>query len=209
MARSKSSNKWLQEHFADDFVKKAQQEGFRSRASFKLLEICTKDNLIKPAHKVLDLGAAPGGWSQVAVKLVGNKGQVVASDILPMNPIAQVQFVQGDFTQDQAYQQLLTISKHNLGFDVVLSDVAPNLSGIKASDQSRAMYLCELAQDLAVQVLKPGGSFLVKIFQGEGLTEYLQTMRKFFHKVTVRKPLASRSRSAEQYLLAQGFQNQK
>jgi len=205
MARSKSSKKWLQEHFSDNFVQKAQQEGWRSRASFKLLEICTKDRLILPNAKVLDLGAAPGGWSQVAAKLVGKNGLVVASDILPMQAINGVHFVQGDFTENEVYQHLLALSAQNNGFDVVLSDMAPNLSGIKTSDQARAMYLCELAFDLAAQVLKPGGHFLVKVFQGEGLASYQQNLRKCFKKVSVRKPEASRDRSAEQYLLAQNF----
>lgn len=204
MARSKSSGKWLDEHFKDPYVKQSQQEGYRSRASYKLLEIQQKDRLIKPGMMVLDLGAAPGGWSQVAVRLVGRNGKVIASDILPMDPIENVQFIQGDFTEDKAYQAILE-ALDGRGVDLVISDMAPNMSGISAVDQPRSIYLVELAVDLAAQVLVPGGCFLTKIFQGSGFDELLAQLRSKFNKVQSRKPDASRSRSREQYIVAKGF----
>lgn len=204
MSRSKTSGKWLREHFDDVYVKRAQEEGWRSRAAFKLLEINDKDKLIKPGMLVLDLGAAPGGWTQVAAKLVGDKGLVIASDILDMDPVPGVEFLQGDFREDEIYQQLLEIIG-NRTVDLVICDMAPNMTGTSAVDQPRAMYLSELALDLAKQVLKNNGDFLVKVFQGEGLPEYRKAIQQAFGKLITRKPDASRPRSNETYLLARGF----
>jgi len=203
MSRSKSSTRWLQEHFNDDYVKRAKQEGYRSRASYKLLEIQAKDHIFFSGAKVLDLGAAPGSFSQVAVKAVGASGLVIASDILPMLAIDGVTFIQGDFTEDKTYQQILAIC-NNAGsnFDVVMSDMSPNLSGIKVADQFSSIYLCELALDLALKLLKPNGVFLVKVFSGQGFDQYKKKMHAVFKNVAVRKPQASRSRSAEIYLYA-------
>lgn len=204
MARSKSSGRWLKEHFDDHYVKQSQKDGWRSRASYKLLEIQEKDRIFRPGSKVVDLGAAPGGWSQVAVQLVGEQGRVVASDILPMDAIAGVDFVQGDFTEDAVLEQILaTIGADKV--DLVISDMAPNMSGALSVDQPNAMYLVELALDLARQVLRKGGIFLTKVFQGEGFDQYLRDMKSSFDKVQTRKPLASRARSREVYLLASGF----
>lgn len=204
MARSKSSGRWLKEHFEDLFVKQSQADGWRSRASYKLLEIQEKDRILRSGTKVVDLGAAPGGWSQVAVKLVGEQGRVVASDILPMDGIAGVDFVQGDFTDDAVLENILTtIGSEQV--DLVISDMAPNMSGSLSVDQPNAMYLVELALDLARQVLRQNGNFLVKVFQGEGFDAYLQDMRSSFTKVQTRKPAASRARSREVYLLGTGF----
>ncbi len=204
MGRSKSSKGWLREHFDDPYVKKAQFEGRRSRALFKLDEMANKDKLFKPGATVVDLGAAPGGWSELAIEKVGHKGQVFALDILPMDPIAGVTFIQGDFREESVLTQLLEAMGENKA-DLVLSDMAPNISGMSAVDQPRAMYLVELALDLARQVLKPGGGLLVKIFQGEGFDQYLAEVRKAFSSVKVRKPDASRARSREVYILAKGF----
>ena len=204
MSRSKSSGNWLKEHFDDVYVKKAQEDGWRSRAAYKLLEIQEKDQLIRPGMTVLDLGAAPGGWSQVAAKLAGDNGLVIASDILEMDPIAGVEFLQGDFREQEVYQQLLDIIK-NRPVDLVISDMAPNMSGMNAVDQPRAMYLCELALEMAQQVLKKNGDFLVKVFQGEGFDEYRKQIQQSFTKLITRKPDASRARSKEVYLLAKGF----
>ena len=204
MARSKSSASWLREHFDDPYVKRSQEDGWRSRASYKLLEIQEKDRLIRPGMKVGDLGAAPGGWSQVAVELAGDHGRVVASDILPMDAIAGVSFVQGDFTEDAVLEQILkTIGADEV--DLVISDMAPNMSGALSVDQPKAMYLAELALDLSRQVLKKNGAFLTKVFQGAGFEEYLKEMRSSFGKVLTRKPQASRARSREVYLLAKDF----
>ena len=204
MARSKSSGRWLKEHFDDHYVKQSQKEGWRSRASYKLLEIQEKDHIFRPGSKVVDLGAAPGGWSQVAVQLVGEQGRVVASDILPMDAIAGVDFVQGDFTEETVLEQILaTIGADQV--DLVISDMAPNMSGVLSVDQPNAMYLVELALDLSRQVLRRGGIFLTKVFQGEGFDEYLRDMKTSFDKVQTRKPQASRARSREVYLLASGF----
>lgn len=204
MARSKSSHKWLREHFDDEYVKKAQQEGYRSRAVYKLKEIQEKDHVLRPSMKVVDLGAAPGGWSQVAVKLVGRTGRVVASDILPIDPIDNVEFVLGDFREEAVLNELLTLLGNEKA-DLVLSDMAPNMSGVDAVDQPRAIYLCELALEMAQQVLKPGGSFLVKLFQGDGSDKFLKELRQHFKTVKIRKPSASRPRSREVYVLGQGF----
>lgn len=204
MSRSKTSGKWLREHFDDIYVQRAKDEGWRSRAVYKLLEINEKDKLIKPGMTVLDLGAAPGGWSQMAAKLVGDHGLVIASDILEMDPIPGVRFLQGDFREESVYQQLLEIIG-NRPVDLVICDMAPNMSGMNAVDQPRAMYLAELALDMVKQVLKKNGDFLVKVFQGEGLPEYRKDMQESFGKLITRKPEASRARSKEVYLLGKGF----
>ncbi len=204
MSKSKSSQRWLDEHENDVYVQRARQDGYRSRATYKLLEINDKDRLIKPGMTVVDLGAAPGGWSQMAARLVGDKGHVVAMDILPMDGLAGVDFLQGDFREQDVLDQLLKMIGDK-GVDLVISDMAPNISGIGVVDQPRAMYLTELALDMARQVLKPGGVFLVKVFQGEGFDEYVRDVRSSFSKVITRKPKASRPRSREVYLLARGF----
>ncbi len=204
MARSKSSNRWLEEHVNDPFVKQAQVDGYRSRASYKLLEINKKDRLIQPNMVVMDLGSAPGGWSQVAADLVGHKGRVVASDILPMDPVAGVEFIQGDFTEDAVFEAIMA-TLDGAPVDVVISDMAPNISGVNAADQAASMYLVELALDMARQVLKPKGSFVAKVFQGEGYDDYVKAVRAVFDKVVVRKPESSRSRSREVYIVGKGF----
>ncbi len=207
MARTKTSKQWLKEHFEDEYVKRSQELGYRSRASFKLLEIQDKDRLIRPGMTVVDLGAAPGGWSQVAARLVGAKGRVLASDILPVDPLPGVEFIQGDFTEEAVLAKLLD-ALGDKGADLVISDMAPNMSGMKGVDQPRAMYLAELALDLARSVLAPGAYFLVKVFHGEGLETYQADLRASFDRVKVRKPAASRARSSEIYLLAEGFHGQ-
>ncbi|CCK77465.1 Ribosomal RNA large subunit methyltransferase J [Oleispira antarctica RB-8] len=204
MARSKSSNDWMDEHFNDHYVMKAKEEGYRSRACYKLMEIDDKDKLIKPGMTVVDLGSAPGGWSQVAAKRVGDHGLVVASDILPMDGIAGVTFLQGDFTEEAVFDELMKVIG-NRPVDLVISDMAPNMSGMSAVDQPGAMYLVELALDMARQVLKPGGNYAAKVFHGEGFDEYLKDMRSSFQKVVTRKPESSRARSREVYLVAKGF----
>ena len=204
MARSKSSNQWLREHFTDEYVRRAQQEGYRSRAAYKLLEIHQKDRLLRAGMTVVDLGAAPGGWSQLAARHVGGQGAVIALDILPMEPLPGVEFIQGDFRETMVLNQLLEILA-NRPVDLVISDMAPNTSGIKAVDQPRGMYLAELALAFAQERLRPGGDFLVKVFQGEGFDPFLQNLRRMFAGVAPRKPKASRARSAEQYLLARNY----
>jgi len=204
MARSKSSNDWMDEHFNDHYVMKAKEEGYRSRACYKLMEIDDKDKLIKPGMTVVDLGSAPGGWSQVAAKRVGDHGLVVASDILPMDGIAGVTFLKGDFTEEAVFDEVMGVIG-NRPVDLVISDMAPNMSGMSAVDQPSAMYLVELALDMARQVLKPGGNYAAKVFQGEGFDEYLKDMRSSFQKVVTRKPESSRARSREVYLVAKGF----
>ncbi|EAQ66543.1 cell division protein FtsJ [Marinomonas sp. MED121] len=194
----------MKEHFDDVYVKRSQQDGYRSRASYKLIEINDKDKLLKSGMKVVDLGAAPGGWSQIAGRLIGDKGRVVASDILEMAPLPGVTFVQGDFTEDDVYQEILKAIGDEHA-DLVISDMAPNMSGNSAVDQPQSMYLVELALDMASQVLRPGGNFLVKVFQGEGFDEYLKTMRGMFTSVVTRKPESSRARSREVYLLGRQF----
>ncbi len=201
---SKSSKRWLKEHFNDPFDKKAQAEGYRSRAAYKLIEIQEKDKLIKQGMRVADLGAAPGGWAQLLVKWVGHKGHVVAMDLLAMDSIVGVDFLQGDFLEDAVLAQLTDMFKGEK-LDVIVSDMAPNTSGVKETDQSRSMLLCEYAMDFVQQQLREGGSFLIKTFQGEGWDAYLKLMRQAFTKVVVRKPEASRGRSREVYLLARGF----
>ncbi|MES9966501.1 MAG: 23S rRNA (uridine(2552)-2'-O)-methyltransferase RlmE [Sedimenticola sp.] len=204
MKRSKSSRRWLDRHVNDEFVKRAQKDGYRSRAVYKLLEIQEKDRILKPGQVVVDLGAAPGGWSQVAEKVVGDKGRVVALDILPMDSIAGVDFIQGDFREEEPLQQLRDLLDGQ-AVDLVISDMAPNVSGMNAVDQPRAMYLCELALEFAREVLKPGGGLVVKVFQGEGFDEYIREMRSSFRKVVTRKPKASRPRSREVYLVAGNY----
>jgi 23S rRNA (uridine2552-2'-O)-methyltransferase len=204
MARSKSSGKWLTEHFTDEFVKRARKEGYRSRAVYKLQEIDERDRLLKPGMVVVDLGAAPGAWSQYVKEKVGPAGRVVALDILPMEALAGIETLQGDFTEDEVLAALLK-ALNSQPVDLVISDMAPNMSGIDSSDQARAMYLAELALDFAGKVLKPGGAFLVKVFQGRGFNELYKVMQGQFARVATRKPKASRARSAELYLLATGF----
>lgn len=206
-SRSKSSRRWLNEHFDDAYVQKAQKNGYRSRAAYKLLEIQKKDHIIRQGELVVDLGAAPGGWAQIATELVGGKGRVVALDTLVMDPIVGVEFIHGDFTEQASFDALMDcIGPEKVG--LVLSDMAPNISGIKAVDQPKAMYLAELAVDLAQKVLKPKGDLLVKVFQGEGFDELLRTIRTLFQKVVIRKPQASRSRSREVYILARGYKGE-
>ena len=202
--RSKSSGRWLREHFADPFVQRAQSEGWRSRAVFNLEEIDRREKLLKPEQVCLDLGAAPGAWSQYAARRVGRKGRVVASDLLPMAERPGVDFVQGDFREDQVFAQLLSLFPDRQ-VDVVLSDMAPNLSGVDAIDQPRSLYLAELALDMAERVLKPDGAALIKVFQGSGFQELVQGARRRYGRVKLVKPQASRSRSPEIYLLAMQF----
>ncbi|MFC3285592.1 23S rRNA (uridine(2552)-2'-O)-methyltransferase RlmE [Litchfieldella rifensis] len=203
-AASKTSAGWLKEHFDDPYVQRSWQDGYRSRASYKLLELDAKDKLFKPGMTVIDLGAAPGGWSQVAADKVGETGMVVASDILEMDAVAGVDFIAGDFTEDEVLEAILA-AVDSRPVDLVMSDMAPNMSGMAAIDQPQAMYLVELALDLARQTLAPGGRFLAKVFQGEGFDDFLAELRGSFDKVVTRKPEASRARSREVYLLAQGF----
>jgi len=205
MARSKSSGQWLQEHVNDPYVKQAQRDGYRSRASYKLIQLNEKDKLIRPGMLVVDLGSAPGGWSQVAGRLVGAQGQVVATDILPMDPLPKVEFVQGDFTEDAVLQQILALLGGRKP-DLVLCDIAPNITGVDSADQASSMYLVELALDFARQALKPGGDFVAKVFQGAGSDAYLKEVRTSFDKVLVRKPAASRPRSREVYLVAKSLE---
>lgn len=204
MKRSKSSSRWLKEHVNDPYVKQAQKDGYRSRASYKLIELNEKDKLIRPGMLVMDLGSAPGGWSQVAGRIVGDNGRVLASDILPMDSLENVDFIQGDFTDDKVFQQLLD-KLDGRQPDLIISDIAPNISGVAAADQAASMYLVELVLDMVRRVLKPGGNFAVKVFQGEGSDAYLKDVRSSFEKVVVRKPDASRSRSSEVYFVAKGF----
>jgi 23S rRNA (uridine2552-2'-O)-methyltransferase len=204
MARTKSSNEWLRRHVNDPFVKKAQLEGYRSRSAYKLIELNEKDRLIRPGMFLLDLGSAPGGWSQVAGKLVGAKGRVLATDILPMDPIKNVDFVQGDFTDEAVVAQLI----EELGgskFDLIISDIAPNITGIDSADQASSMYFLELALDTVRKTLKPGATFVAKMFQGSGSDLYLKELRTSFAKVLTRKPSASRAESREVYIVAKGF----
>lgn len=205
MAKKKSSSKaWLKEHREDPYVQRAQREGYRSRACYKLLEIQEKDRVIGPGMTILDLGSAPGGWSQVAVALVGHRGRVIASDILPMDSLAGVEFIEGDFTSDDVFGQILDAIGDSQ-VDLVISDMAPNMSGVNAVDQPRSIYLVELALDMARRVLAPGGTFVTKVFQGEGFDEIFRATRDSFGKVLTRKPKASRPRSREVYLVARDF----
>ena len=201
--RSKSSSRWLHEHFSDPFVKKAQTEGWRSRAVFKLEEIDRRERLLRTGQTVLDLGAAPGAWSQYARRRIGRAGRVIASDILAMDALAGVDFVQGDFRDEAILEKIMALTGTGT-VDVVLSDMAPNMSGMDAVDQPRAMHLAELALETAGRLLKPGGSALIKTFQGTGFQELVAAARKRFERVRCLKPEASRARSPETYLLAMG-----
>jgi 23S rRNA (uridine2552-2'-O)-methyltransferase len=204
MARTKSSNEWLRRHVNDPFVKQAQRDGYRSRSAYKLIELNEKDRLIKPGMRVMDLGAAPGGWSQVAGNLVGKKGRVLATDILPMDPVTNVDFIQGDFTDEKVVEELfawLTGGK----FDLIISDIAPNITGIDSADQAGSMYFLELALDTVRKTLKPGANFAAKMFQGSGSDQYVKDLRTSFTKVLIRKPAASRAESREVYIVAKGF----
>jgi len=204
MARTKSSSRWLQRHVNDPYVKQAQKDGYRSRSAYKLVELNEKDRLIKPGMRVMDLGSAPGGWSQVLSRLIGPKGRVLATDILPMDPIQNVDFIQGDFTDEEIVEKLLGW----LGggkFDLIVSDIAPNLTGIDSADQASSMYFLELALDTVRQTLKPGATFVAKMFQGSGSDEWLKDLRTSFQKVSIRKPGASRPESREVYVVAKGF----
>ncbi len=204
MARSKSSTRWLQEHFDDEYVKLSQKEGYRSRAVYKLKELQEKDRLILHGMSVLDLGAAPGGWSQYAVELVGKNGRVVASDILPIDPLPFVEFIQGDFTEERILNEILELIGNDKA-NVVISDMAPNLSGNDAIDQPSSIYLCELALDISKRILAENGTMVVKLFQGAGSDEYLKEVRQCFKQVKIRKPKASRARSREVYVVAQRY----
>jgi 23S rRNA (uridine2552-2'-O)-methyltransferase len=204
MSRSKSSKRWLQEHHQDEYVLRARAEGYRSRAVFKLAEIQQKDRVLKAGQFVLDLGAAPGGWSEYASNIVGAQGKIVAVDLLPLEPVAGVEFLQGDFTEAETLERLLAITggRH---FDLVLSDMAPNLSGMHSVDQPKSIYLAELALDLAQNYLNPTGAFVVKLFQGEGCDELIVSLRRIFKSVKLRKPDASRARSSEIYAICDGL----
>jgi 23S rRNA (uridine2552-2'-O)-methyltransferase len=204
MGRSKSSSRWMAEHFEDEYVKMAQAQGYRSRAVFKLKEIQEKDQLIKPGMNIVDLGAAPGGWSQFARQLLGKKNKLIALDILPMDALEGVDFIQGDFREESVMEELF-ITLEGLPVDLVMSDMAPNMSGNKGVDQPRAIYLGELALDTAKTVLTKNGSFLVKLFHGEGFEAIHSEIQRSFTKVAIRKPKASRPRSNEVYILAKGF----
>jgi 23S rRNA (uridine2552-2'-O)-methyltransferase len=204
MGRSKSSSRWMQEHFEDEYVKRAQAQGYRSRAVFKLKEIQDKDQLIKPGMNIVDLGAAPGGWSQFARQLLGKKNKLVALDILPMDALDGVDFIQGDFREETVLEQLFAVLQGE-PVNLVMSDMAPNMSGNKGVDLPRAIYLGELALDTAKTVLSKDGSFLVKLFHGEGFESFHNEVQRHFSKVVIRKPKASRPRSNEVYILAKGF----
>ena len=204
MAKSRSSGRWLREHEKDIYVQRSRKEGYRSRASYKLLELDEKYGLIKPGQVVVDLGAAPGGWSQVVAERLRGNGTVIASDILPMDGIADVRFIQGDFTEEAVFDRIVEVIGDSR-VDLVISDMAPNMSGMKDIDQPRAMHLVELAVDFATRVLKPGGVLVTKVFQGEGFDPLLRELRGCFDRVSAKKPDASRGRSREVYWLARGF----
>jgi len=204
MARTKSSQQWMQEHFQDEYVKKAQALGYRSRAVFKLLEIQEKDKIISSGINVVDLGAAPGGWSEYVRKIVGKNNKVIALDLLEIDPIAGVDFIQGDFREDEVLEKLYKVLDGE-PVHLLLSDMAPNMSGNKEVDQPRAIYLGELALDAAHSILVKGGTFLIKMFQGVGFDEYHNQVKQHFNSVVIRKPKASRARSNEVYILAKGF----
>lgn len=204
MARSKSSSRWLKEHFSDPYVIRAQKEGFRSRAVYKLQELQERDKFIKPGMSIVDLGAAPGGWSQYAVKVLGERGRIVAMDILPMDPIVGVRMLQGDFREQEVLDQLLALLGTDK-VDLILSDLAPNMSGSDIIDQPRSMYLAELVMEFAGRVLRPEGDLVMKVFQGSGSEVFLKELKRAFNKVVIRKPKASRARSAEVYVLARGY----
>ncbi|GAB5604637.1 RlmE family RNA methyltransferase [Sideroxyarcus sp. TK5] len=203
MKATKTSKQWMREHVNDPYVQMAQKDGYRARAAYKLLELDERDHLIKPGMVVVDLGAAPGSWCQVVAKKLGEHGRIIALDLLPLAPLPRVEFIQGDFREDSVLAQLeQTLGGRPIG--LVISDMAPNISGVGVADQARAMYLAELALDFAVNHLAPGGSFAVKVFQGAGFEDYMRSMRNHFSKVVARKPKASRDRSSEQYLVGLG-----
>jgi 23S rRNA (uridine2552-2'-O)-methyltransferase len=204
MARTKSSANWLSRHRNDPFVKQAQKDGYRSRSAYKLIELNEKDKLVRPGMRIMDLGSAPGGWSQVAGRLVGKNGRVLATDILPMDELKNVDFIQGDFTDDIVVQRVLDWL-NGAQFDLIISDIAPNISGIESADQGKSIWFLELALDAVRKTLKPGASFAAKMFQGSGSDEYLKELRTHFQKVSIRKPAASRKESREVYLVARGF----
>ena len=206
MAKSKSSKGWLKEHFDDPYVKMSQEDGVRSRAVYKLKEMDEKDGLLKPGLNIVDLGAAPGGWSEFAAKKIAGKGNIIATDILSMDFLDGVTFIQGDFREDEVLESILKQLENN-PVDLVLSDMAPNISGVDSIDQPASMYLVELALDFAEQTLSKNGRFLVKVFQGSGFEEYLKLVRNTFKQVKTRKPKASRARSREVYILAEGLKN--
>ena len=203
MKPSKTSKQWMREHINDPYVQRAQKDGYRSRAAYKLLELDERDHLLRPGMIVVDLGATPGGWSQVAAAKVGEMGRVIALDLLPMDPISRVEFIQCDFREDSVLQQLEEVLQGK-PIDLVISDMAPNISGVNTSDQARSIYLAELALDFAAKHLKPGGAFLIKAFMGSGYEAYVKQSRNHFSKVVTRKPKASRDRSSEVYLLGLG-----
>ena len=200
MAKSKSSHRWLKEHFDDEYVKLAQKQGLRSRAAFKLMELDEKYRLLRKGMRIVDLGSAPGSWTQVVQRALDGSGRIIALDILPMDPLPHVTFIEGDFTEEEPLAKLER-ELNGVQVDLVLSDMAPNMSGVGAVDQPRAMYLAELALDFAEQWLAPGGSYVVKVFHGEGFDNYVKKTRSMFEKVQVRKPSASRPRSREVYVL--------
>jgi len=202
--KHKTKQPWLNEHLKDAYVKKARIEGYRSRAVYKLQEIIERDMLLRPGMTVVDLGAAPGGWSQIAVKCVGEKGRVYALDILPMEPLEGVEFIQGDFQEQYVLDKLLNMMDGQR-VNLVISDMAPNITGMKVIDQPKAMYLSELAVDFARQVLVSGGDFVVKVFQGAGFDNLIQELRQSFESVVIRKPKASRPRSPEVYVVARNY----
>ena len=206
MKRTRTSKGWMREHVNDPYVLLAKKEGYRSRAAYKLMELDERDHLLRPGMTVVDLGAAPGGWTQVAAKKIGPSGVLVAFDILPMDPVRGAIFIQGDFREDAAIT-MLDEAMAGRPVDLVISDIAPNISGIGVSDQAHSMHLAELALEFAVHHLKPGGAFVVKVFQGEGFDAYVREMRVHFTQVTVRKPKASRDRSAEVYMLGKGLKS--
>ncbi|MFH2135908.1 MAG: 23S rRNA (uridine(2552)-2'-O)-methyltransferase RlmE [Pseudomonadota bacterium] len=203
MKASKSSKQWMREHVNDPYVQMAQKDGYRARAAYKLLELDERDHLIKPGMVVVDLGAAPGSWCQVVAKKLGEHGRIIALDLLPLDPLPRVEFIQGDFREESVLAQLEEkLDGRSIG--LVISDMAPNISGVVMADQARAMYLAELALDFAVSHLAPGGAFVAKVFQGTGFEDYIKLMRTHFTKVVARKPKASRDRSNEQYLVGLG-----
>ncbi|OHC83777.1 MAG: 23S rRNA methyltransferase [Sideroxydans sp. RIFOXYB12_FULL_59_6] len=203
MKASKSSKQWMREHVNDPYVQMAQKDGYRARAAYKLLELDERDHMIKPGMVVVDLGAAPGSWCQVVAKKLGEHGRIIALDLLPLDPLLRVEFIQGDFREESVLAQLEK-KLDGRPISLVISDMAPNISGVVSADQARAMYLAELALDFAVSHLAPGGSFVAKVFQGTGFEDYMKSMRTHFAKVVARKPKASRDRSSEQYLVGLG-----
>jgi 23S rRNA (uridine2552-2'-O)-methyltransferase len=204
MAKSKSSHRWLKSHFADEYVKRARREGSRSRALYKLEELQRKDHLLKPGMVIVDLGAAPGGWSQYAARILRGKGRIIAIDILPMAPLPGVEILQGDFRENEVLD-LLRETIGESGIDLVMSDMAPNMSGNEAVDQPRSMYLAELAADFAANVLPKGGDLVFKAFQGEGFDTLIRTVRRHYRQVRIRKPAASRPRNREVYVVARHY----